>query len=141
MTKPTTPKIEIKNDDSIMTIINVIKAPFTNRYTYFVLFFVLYFFITSGFVHMMIIQPPLMGTERDKNGNTIPVIFLPHAQNRQYILEGFIVGMVYTIGALGLILLENFSDEDKMKSTPFHIVVFLVIMPFMLIKIFSSIKM
>ncbi|KAI8467959.1 MAG: Oligosaccharyl transferase complex, subunit OST3/OST6 [Monoraphidium minutum] len=66
-----------------------------------------YFFVTCGIAYDIIMEPPAFGAEPDpKTGQYKPVTFMPYRINGQYIMEGISGGMMYSIGGLGLIMLD-----------------------------------
>jgi hypothetical protein len=66
-----------------------------------------YFFVTAGIAYDIINEPPAFGAEQDPvTGQYRPVAFMPYRINGQYIMEGITGGMMYSLGGLGLILLD-----------------------------------
>lgn len=75
-----------------------------------VCFFVLlsYFFVTAGIAYDIINEPPAIGARQDPvTGKVKPEAFMAHRMNGQYILEGISGAMMYTLGGLSLIALDQ----------------------------------
>lgn len=67
-----------------------------------------YFLVTSGVAYDIINEPPAVGVQPDPvTGRIRPVAFMPYRLNGQYIIEGLTGGMMYTLGGLGLVLLDR----------------------------------
>ncbi|GFR43784.1 hypothetical protein Agub_g4901 [Astrephomene gubernaculifera] len=78
-----------------------------------------YFFVTAGVAYDIINEPPAVGAMPDpRTGHMKPVTFMPYRLNGQYILEGVSGGFFYTLGGVGIILLD--LSRDKNKSTLFR---------------------
>jgi hypothetical protein len=81
--------------------------------TAFGLVLVSYFLVTSGVAYDIINEPPAVGTQPDPlTGKVRPVAFMPYRINAQYIIEGLTGGLMYTLGALGLVLLDRAHERS-----------------------------
>lgn len=87
----------------------------------FSLIFLSYFMVISGVVYDLITEPPSIGTERDeRTGAVKPVVFLKYRVNGQYIMEGLSAGVVFAIGALGVIGLDRIELPSLTSQTRFY---------------------
>ncbi|KAG2439347.1 hypothetical protein HXX76_004706 [Chlamydomonas incerta] len=78
-----------------------------------------YFFVTAGVAYDIINEPPAVGATTDPvTGAVKPMTFMPYRLNGQFILEGISGGFFYTLGGVGIILLD--LSRDKNKSTLFR---------------------
>ncbi|PNH12787.1 hypothetical protein TSOC_000272 [Tetrabaena socialis] len=78
-----------------------------------------YFFVTAGVAYDIINEPPAVGAHTDpETGAVKPITFMPYRLNGQFILEGVSGGFFYTLGGVGIILLD--LSRDKNKSTLFR---------------------
>lgn len=76
-----------------------------------------YLVVTCGVAYDIINEPPAFGAERDPaTGQLKPVAFMPYRVNGQYIMEGITGGMMYTLGGLGLILLDVAHRRRAMET-------------------------
>jgi len=72
-----------------------------------------FFLISSGLVYDIIVQPPGMGSQMDPvTGQIRSVAFQPHRINGQYIIEGLSAGFLFTMGGLGIVLLDWANDKS-----------------------------
>jgi hypothetical protein len=87
----------------------------------FALIFLSYFMVVSGVVYDLITEPPSIGTERDeKTGALKPVVFLKYRVNGQYIMEGLSAGVVFAIGAFGVIGLDKIETVNIAPKSRFY---------------------
>ncbi|KXZ52799.1 hypothetical protein GPECTOR_8g186 [Gonium pectorale] len=78
-----------------------------------------YFFVTAGVAYDIINEPPAIGGTTDPvTGAVKPMTFMPYRLNGQFILEGISGGFFYTLGGVGIILLD--LSRNKNKSTLFR---------------------
>lgn len=81
--------------------------------TVFALVLVSFFVVTSGIAYDIINEPPSVGALPDPvTGKLKPVTFVPHRVNAQYIIEGLTGGLMYCLGAVGIILLDKSHDRQ-----------------------------
>ncbi|GBF90257.1 oligosaccharyltransferase complex subunit-like protein [Raphidocelis subcapitata] len=72
-----------------------------------------YFFITCGVAYDIIQEPPAVGAEKDPvTGRLKAVMFMPYRINGQYTMEGMAGGLMYSMGGLGLIVLDMAHRRD-----------------------------
>ena len=76
-----------------------------------------YFLFTGGIIYDIIVEPPSIGSANDDKGNPLPVVFLPYRVNGQYIMEGLASSFLFTLGGLGLIVLDR-SFYMNLKGFP-----------------------
>ena len=76
-----------------------------------------YFLFTGGIIYDVIVEPPSIGSANDDKGNPMPVVFLPYRVNGQYIMEGLASSFLFTLGGLGLILVDR-SLYMNLKGFP-----------------------
>lgn len=110
----------------------------------FVFIFATYFIVTSGVIYDIISEPPSMGQTRDEATGAIHVsAFLKYRINGQYIIEGLSGGMVYLVGALGVILLD-LANRGKTEKTRYYLIAIgagLVFIGYSLTVVFMRIKL
>ncbi|UYV68953.1 OSTC [Cordylochernes scorpioides] len=66
-----------------------------------------YFFVCGGLIYDVIVEPPSIGSTVDEHGHTKPVAFMPYRVNGQYIMEGLAASFLFTLGALGFVILDR----------------------------------
>jgi len=80
----------------------------------FTLVFLSYFLIFSGVIYDVITETPSVGGYRDPyTGLVKPQAILPGRINGQYIIEGLTTGFLFSVGALGFILLDLASKQKN----------------------------
>ncbi|KAL5967909.1 Oligosaccharyltransferase complex subunit ostc [Taenia solium] len=103
-----------------------------------------YFLVTGGIIFDIINGPPSVGTETDARGNQRPVAFMQWRINSQYIMEGLLCSFMFTLGAIGFILLDV-VNESKMTRLTRTIMLSLgvacMIVSFVSVRAFMKIKM
>ncbi|KAI1289274.1 Oligosaccharyltransferase complex subunit ostc-B [Halotydeus destructor] len=70
-----------------------------------------YFLVCGGVIYDVIVEPPSIGSTVDEHGHSRPVAFMPYRVNGQYIMEGLASSFLFTIGALGFILLDRTQSD------------------------------
>eukprot|EP00899_Mesostigma_viride_P026585 jgi/Mesvir1/7110/Mv09213-RA.1 len=76
-----------------------------------------YFLVSSGIIYDIIMEPPGIGQSQDPvTGAVKPVAFLPYRINGQYIIEGLSAGFLFTLGGIGLILLDGSVDKTQTRG-------------------------
>ncbi|GIL70911.1 hypothetical protein Vretimale_3872 [Volvox reticuliferus] len=104
-----------------------------------------YFFVTAGIAYDIINEPPAVGGQTDPvTGAVKPMTFMPYRLNGQFILEGLSGGFFYTLGGVGIILLD--LSRDKNQSVLFRNVYLglglaMTILSYMVCMVFIRIKM
>ncbi|GIL46713.1 hypothetical protein Vafri_3629 [Volvox africanus] len=104
-----------------------------------------YFFVTAGIAYDIINEPPAVGGQTDPvTGAVKPMTFMPYRLNGQFILEGLSGGFFYTLGGVGIILLD--LSRDKNQSVLFRNVYLglglaITILSYMVCMVFIRIKM
>lgn len=84
------------------------------KFFIFVLAFISYFFITSGIMYDLINEPPSVGSVPDPaTGKPRPQAVLPYRMNSQYIIEGFAAGFLFSLGAIGILLINKAMDGTR----------------------------
>jgi len=73
-----------------------------------------YFLVTGGIIYDVIVEPPSLGSTTDEHGNSRPVAFMQYRVNGQYIMEGLASSFLFTLGGLGVIIL----DQTNKPSMP-----------------------
>lgn len=110
----------------------------------FLIIFATYFVVTSGVIFDIISEPPAMGQTRDESTGAIHVTaFLKYRINGQYIIEGLTGGMVYLVGAIGVILLD-LANRGKSEKTRYYLIAIgagLVLIGYSLTIVFMRIKL
>merc|ERR1711935_1305603 len=81
--------------------------------TVFFFIFLVYFFVVSGIVYDVIIEPPSIGSEQDPVTKQVkPVAIQEGSINAQFIIEGLSAGVLYSLGGFGLILVDWGQDKN-----------------------------
>jgi len=73
-----------------------------------------YFLVTGGIIYDVIVEPPSLGSTTDEHGNSRPVAFMQYRVNGQYIMEGLASSFLFTLGGLGVVIL----DQTNKPSMP-----------------------
>ena len=89
------------------------------------MFFLVYLYIfkfkaylfTGGIIYDIIVEPPSIGSTTDEKGNSKPVAFMAYRVNGQYIMEGLASSFMFSLGALGFILLDQTNKPTMPKLT------------------------
>jgi len=81
----------------------------------FALVMVSYFLVTAGVIYDVINEPPSIGHITDKHGNNRPVAFMAYRVNGQYIMEGLASALMFSLGALGFIILDKTHEPGMPK--------------------------
>eukprot|EP00188_Purpureofilum_apyrenoidigerum_P002974 Plantae.Rhodophyta-Purpureofilum_apyrenoidigerum.ctg3022.p1 GENE.Plantae.Rhodophyta-Purpureofilum_apyrenoidigerum.ctg3022~~Plantae.Rhodophyta-Purpureofilum_apyrenoidigerum.ctg3022.p1 ORF type:complete len:163 (+),score=19.66 Plantae.Rhodophyta-Purpureofilum_apyrenoidigerum.ctg3022:225-713(+) len=68
---------------------------------------VMYYFVTSGIIFVILRGPPLVGTSRDPSTGQVRAAVMSGTLNSQYVYEGFGIGMLFMLGAGGALLLHS----------------------------------
>lgn len=114
--------------------------------SYFVFSLVLlsYFLVTGGVIYDVIVEPPSIGSQTDEHGHSRPVAFMQYRVNGQYIMEGLASSFLFTLGALGFIILErsNAIGMSKLNRTMlFALSFFCIFAAFLACRVFMGIKL
>jgi hypothetical protein len=74
-----------------------------------------FFIIASGFVFCFVTKMPMVGYARDEQGNIVASWISPNGLSHQYLAEGIIASMTFTLGAGALLasFYEMTKDESK----------------------------
>lgn len=76
-----------------------------------------YFLVTAGIAYDIINEPPAIGGQPDPvTGAVRPVTFMPYRINGQYIIEGLAGGFLYTLGGLGIVMLDQAHGRNLDKA-------------------------
>eukprot|EP00301_Raphidiophrys_heterophryoidea_P017909 c2909_g1_i1.p1 GENE.c2909_g1_i1~~c2909_g1_i1.p1 ORF type:complete len:171 (+),score=57.30 c2909_g1_i1:44-514(+) len=82
--------------------------PTPDKMLVFCVLFFSYFLVMSGIIYDIIVEPPGIGSTQDPaTGQHKPQAFLPYRINGQYIIEGLSAGFMFSVGATGIILLDQ----------------------------------
>ena len=103
-----------------------------------------YFLVTGGLIYDVIVEPPSIGSQTDEYGHSRPVAFMQYRVNGQYIMEGLASSFMFTLGALGFIILErsNAVGLSKLNRTMLLAFgIFCVIAAFIACRVFMSMKL
>ena len=94
-----------------------VKMP--SSFVVFCLVLLSYFMVTGGVIYDVIVEPPSIGSQTDDQGHSRPVAFMQYRVNGQYIMEGLASSFLFTLGALGFIILEraNTISTSKLNRT------------------------
>jgi hypothetical protein len=74
-----------------------------------------YFLVCGGIIYDVIVEPPSIGSTVDEHGHSRPVAFMPYRVNGQYIMEGLASSFLFTIGALGFVILDKTQGQNSTK--------------------------
>eukprot|EP01116_Phalansterium_solitarium_P008337 TRINITY_DN2206_c0_g1_i1.p1 TRINITY_DN2206_c0_g1~~TRINITY_DN2206_c0_g1_i1.p1 ORF type:complete len:175 (-),score=4.08 TRINITY_DN2206_c0_g1_i1:208-732(-) len=98
-----------------------LKAPNVEQpsaMTVFSVLFLSYFFVLSGIIYDIIVEPPSIGSTQDEvTGSVKPVAFLAYRVNGQYIIEGLSAGLLFVLGALGFIILDRANKKHMSNKS------------------------
>lgn len=87
--------------------------PQISAMTVFALVFLSYFLVSAGIIYDIIAEPHSIGSVTDEaTGATKPVVFMKHRVNGQFIIEGLAAGFLFSIGGLGIILLDRSNQKS-----------------------------
>eukprot|EP00201_Polytomella_parva_P006055 CAMPEP_0175077904 /NCGR_PEP_ID=MMETSP0052_2-20121109/23729_1 /TAXON_ID=51329 ORGANISM="Polytomella parva, Strain SAG 63-3" /NCGR_SAMPLE_ID=MMETSP0052_2 /ASSEMBLY_ACC=CAM_ASM_000194 /LENGTH=119 /DNA_ID=CAMNT_0016347581 /DNA_START=129 /DNA_END=488 /DNA_ORIENTATION=+ len=103
-----------------------------------------YFFVTSGTAYNLIKDPPAVGATRLPDGRQEVSMFVQYRLNAQYIMEGLCGGFFYTLGGLGLVLLDVCRSpklKGFVKGFTFKCGAFAFLLSIALVSIFVRFKM
>lgn len=94
-----------------------VKMP--SSFVVFCLVLASYFMVTGGVIYDVIVEPPSIGSQTDDNGHSRPVAFMQYRVNGQYIMEGLASSFLFTLGAIGFIIIEraNTLGISKLNRT------------------------
>jgi hypothetical protein len=84
-----------------------------------------YFFVLSGIIYDMIMEPPSIGSTRDEKGRVKPVVILEYRMNGQYMIEGFSAGLLFVMGGMGFII-SNWAAAAKLSKEQYRYILFVV---------------
>lgn len=82
-----------------------VKMP--SSFFVFCLVLISYFMVTGGVIYDVIVEPPSIGSQTDDQGHSRPVAFMQYRVNGQYIMEGLASSFLFSLGAVGFIVLER----------------------------------
>lgn len=104
-----------------------------------------YFFVTAGIAYDIINEPPAIGARQDPvTGKVKPEAFMAYRMNGQYILEGISGAMMYSLGGLSLIALDQ-SRNKRIEPTYRNILMVMgctgLVMAYSAVMVFLRIKM
>ncbi len=105
---------------------------------YFLLFLSIFYIYIGGVYD--IISENVIAFSSDKSGN--PVLFYP-GQDRQYIIEGIVAGLVMFMGALGLYFMHIATNEPHNTTRAMFYQsagIFLVFMAFIILQLMFKCK-
>ncbi|CAM1154631.1 Uncharacterised protein at_DN2223, partial [Pycnogonum litorale] len=68
-----------------------------------------------GVIYDVIVEPPSVGSTVDEHGHQKPVAFMPYRVNGQYIMEGLASSFLFTLGALGFVILDQTHNPHTPK--------------------------
>ncbi|XP_033085174.1 oligosaccharyltransferase complex subunit OSTC-like, partial [Trachypithecus francoisi] len=87
--------------------------------TVYALVVVSYFLITRGIVYDVIVEPPGVDFMTDEQRHQRPVAFLAYREGGQHITEGLASSFLFTMGGLGLIILDRSNTPNIPKLNRF----------------------
>uniref|UniRef100_A0A0N5AGS9 Oligosaccharyltransferase complex subunit n=1 Tax=Syphacia muris TaxID=451379 RepID=A0A0N5AGS9_9BILA len=108
------------------------------------LIMITYFMVTGGVIYDVINEPPSVGQTTDERGNARPVAIMQYRVNGQYIMEGLAASFMFTVGGLGLIILDKCNDPLTPKLNRLLMLGFgftCLIIGYVATRIFMRIKM
>lgn len=110
----------------------------------FAFLLVTYFLVTGGVIYDVIVEPPSVGSTTDALGRSKPVAFMQWRINGQYIMEGLASSFLFTMGALGFIILDR-TNVALMPKLNRVIMISIgsacVLISFFTLRVFMRIKM
>ena len=112
--------------------------------TVFGLLLFTYFLVTGGVIYDIINEPPSIGSTTDAQGRSKPVAIMQWRINGQYIMEGLASSFLFTIGAVGFILLD-ITQAPLMPKLNRVLLLFVaavsILVSFFTLRVFMKIKM
>ena len=93
----------MKNDSLASTLTNYLVC------------FLFHIIFDSIIIYDVIIEPPAIGSNVDEHGHSRPVAFMPYRVNGQYIMEGLASSMLFTLGAIGFVILDKTHQPTTRK--------------------------
>ncbi|CAD5210034.1 unnamed protein product [Bursaphelenchus xylophilus] len=118
------------------------KLPSANQ-TLFVSI-VVYFLVTAGIVYDIINEPPSIGTTVDERGIQRPQAIMPYRINGQYIMEGLVASFMFSLTAIGFIVLDKANSSQMGKKNRLIMLgvgIGLVAVGYSVTRLFMKIKM
>ena len=112
--------------------------------TVFSILLVTYFLVTGGVIYDVIVEPPSVGSTTDAMGRSKPVAFMQWRINGQYIMEGLASSFLFTMGAVGFILLDLTNGKSMPKLNRVIMIAIggaSVLISFFTLRVFMRIKM
>ena len=103
-----------------------------------------YFLVTGGLIYDVIVEPPSIGSQTDEYGHSRPVAFMQYRVNGQYIMEGLASSFMFTLGAVGFIILErsNAIGLTKLNRTMLlAFAFFCIVAAFLACRVFMTMKL
>ncbi|CAF0840212.1 unnamed protein product [Brachionus calyciflorus] len=103
-----------------------------------------YFLVTGGVIYDVIVEPPSVGSTTDHLGRSKPVAFMQWRINGQYIMEGLASSFLFTLGAVGFIILDKTNAALVPKL---HRIIMIsvgsacILISFFTLRVFMRIKM
>ncbi|KAI6182884.1 Oligosaccharyltransferase complex subunit [Aphelenchoides bicaudatus] len=77
---------------------------------------VVYFMVTAGIVYDIINEPPSIGSFVDERGIQRPQAIMPYRINGQYILEGLVASFMFSLTAIGMIILDKTNKAQTTRA-------------------------
>jgi len=77
----------------------------------FAILFLSYVLVLSGIIYDVIVEPPSIGSHQDEKGAVKPLAFLQYRVNGQFIIEGLSAGLLFAIGGIGFIILDQANSK------------------------------
>lgn len=112
-------------------------------FTVFCISYLVYYLITAGIIYDRIVEPPAIGSEQDPvTGAVKPVAFVQYRVNGQFIIEGLSSAFMFSLGGVGLILLNVALRTSSKVNRMLYLVGggALVLFAFFMLRIFIRIK-
>lgn len=119
-----------------------VKMP--SSFFVFCLVLMSYFMVTGGVIYDVIVEPPSIGSQTDDQGHSRPVAFMQYRVNGQYIMEGLASSFLFSLGAVGFIILERANTQGVTKlnrTLLLSLGVFCVLAAFVACRVFMGIKL
>jgi len=110
----------------------------------FAVLFASYFLVMSGIIYDVIVEPPSIGSSQDPETKSVkPVAILQYRVNGQYIIEGLAAGLLFSIGGVGVILLDRAASKftaDRNRFLLFLSAVLSIVVTYNVALVFLRIK-
>lgn len=98
----------------LVTPVSTIKLPPTGVTV--TLVFLSFFVIVGGFIYCFVNGIPMVGYRRDQHGNPVPSWIDPNGLSSQFLAEGMVASMIFSLGALSIMCAFYVMNKSKKEK-------------------------